>query len=125
MFQGWRVRLQTSLGRFDSFGMCHRRLPELVKGLVANQRRGNTYTGSSPVSSAILEESQMWIITPKAEQNDVFINTSAGPGSMTCDRAGPVTIEDCKSCWGTGGCRYGKTEEEWYLLVKSMDRRNQ
>jgi len=45
----------------------------------------------------------------------------AGPGSMTCDRAGPVTIEDCKTCWGTGSCRYGKTEEEWNLLVKSMD----
>ena len=41
------------------------------------------------------------------------------PGSMFCDRTGPVTIEDCKTCWGTGGCRYGKTEEEWNALVAS------
>lgn len=45
----------------------------------------------------------------------------AGPGSMTCDRAGPVTIQDCKTCWGTGSCRYGKTEEEYNLLKKNMD----
>ncbi len=31
-----------------------------------------------------------------------------GPGSITCDRAGPVTIEDCRTCFGTGGCTYGK-----------------
>ena len=42
-----------------------------------------------------------------------------GPGSVTCDRAGPVTIEDCKTCVGTGGCMYGKTEDEYNLLVES------
>lgn len=35
-----------------------------------------------------------------------------GPGSITCDRAGPVTLEDCKTCFGTGGCTYGKTKAE-------------
>ena len=49
--------------------------------------------------------------------------TSAGPGSMTCDRAGPVTLEDCKDCWGTGHCRYGKTEEEWVALEEKITKR--
>lgn len=31
-----------------------------------------------------------------------------GPGSLTCDRAGPVSEEDCKTCYGTGTCMYGK-----------------
>jgi len=39
-----------------------------------------------------------------------------GPGSITCDRAGPVTEEGCKHCIGTGGCRHGKTEEEFLAL---------
>jgi hypothetical protein len=55
----------------------------------------------------------------------VKVHSMSGPGTMTCDRAGPVTIEDCKTCWGTGGCRYGKTEEEWDLLVKDRAKRNQ
>lgn len=42
---------------------------------------------------------------------------TSGPGSLTCDRAGPVTLEDCKSCLGTGGCRCGKTDEEFKKLV--------
>ncbi len=55
------------------------------------------------------------------EKQQVMVYSAAGPGSITCDRAGPVTIEDCKTCWGTGSCRYGKTEEEWDLLVKNME----
>ena len=35
-----------------------------------------------------------------------------GPGSLTCDRAGPVTIEDCKTCHGTGTCSYGKQAKD-------------
>ena len=31
-----------------------------------------------------------------------------GPGSITCDRTGAKSIEDCKECWGTGSCTYGK-----------------
>jgi len=54
------------------------------------------------------------------EKERVKAFSSSGPGSMFCDRAGPVTIEDCKTCWGTGGCRHGKTEEEWTALVEKM-----
>lgn len=32
-----------------------------------------------------------------------------GPGSITCDRAGAVTLDDCKNCYGTGSCAYGKS----------------
>ena len=37
-----------------------------------------------------------------------------GPMSLTCDRIGPVSEEDCKTCIGTGSCTYGKelTERE-------------
>lgn len=52
---------------------------------------------------------------------DKVIGPISGPGSLTCDRAGPVTIEDCKTCWGTGGCRYGKTEQEFKELKESFD----
>jgi len=40
----------------------------------------------------------------------------SGPGSSTCDRVGILTEEDCKTCVGTGSCRYGKTEEEFQKL---------
>jgi len=40
-----------------------------------------------------------------------------GPGSLTCDVVGPPW--DCRKCWGTGGCRYGKTEEEWDALCEA------
>ena len=33
-----------------------------------------------------------------------------GPGSLTCDKAGASGIEDCKDCYGTGSCNYGKEE---------------
>ena len=35
-----------------------------------------------------------------------------GPGSLTCDRVGAVTIEDCKICHGTGTCSYGKQAKD-------------
>lgn len=41
-----------------------------------------------------------------------------GPGSWMCDRAGPVTIEDCKTCHGTGNCNYGKEKK---MKQKFMD----
>lgn len=44
-----------------------------------------------------------------------------GPGSLTCDRAGAVTAEDCKNCLGTGGCRYGKTDEEFQDMIKARN----
>ena len=40
----------------------------------------------------------------------------SGPGALTCDCVGTLTEEDCKTCVGTGSCRYGKTEEEFQKL---------
>ncbi len=55
--------------------------------------------------------------THQNNSNYLTVIPISGPGSMTCDRAGPVTIEDCKTCWGTGGCTYGKTEQEYQELL--------
>ncbi len=44
---------------------------------------------------------------------------------MTCDRVGPVTEADCKTCWGTGGCKYNKSEDEWNALIfKQKEKQN-
>ena len=53
-----------------------------------------------------------------------FGNQLSGPGSLTCDRAGPVTAETCKTCLGTGSCMYGKTAEEIAALLKSSKYRS-
>ncbi len=48
----------------------------------------------------------------------VVMYPQGGPGSTTCDKAGATSIADCKDCWGTGGCRHGKTDAEWEALCK-------
>lgn len=35
-----------------------------------------------------------------------------GPSSLACDRAGPMTIRECKNCMGTESCWYNKIIEK-------------